>query len=140
VSLPVEFPILTPAGRPRARIQLVRFSYRRAFVPGQLVPLEGTAPEGCRPTLVVDGNEVRPVEPDDDGNFAIDVDTSELTPGYHVARVDCTDGQGVVESSFFVATPQSSSSTVAVVLVALMALVALGWVGIRGLIAGTGRV
>jgi len=41
-----------------------------------------------------------------------------------------------LETAFWVAAPQTSSSTLSVVLVALLTLVALGWVSIRGLASG----
>jgi hypothetical protein len=128
------------APRPKRapRIELIRSSFRRAFLPGQAVPLEGTVPEGCVPTLRVDGDVVGRVEPDANGEFATDVDTSELAPGYHVADVLC-GGDGVLESGFYVATPQSSSATLSVALVVLLALGALGWVGVRELTRRVGQ-
>lgn len=85
--------------------------------------------------LHVDGELVGAVDTDPAGNFALDVDTSGLSAGEHRAEIVCPAGT-ILETAFWVAAPQTSSSTLSVVLVALLTLVALGWVSIRGLASG----
>lgn len=113
-------------------LTLIRDDLRRAFVPGQPVRLDGTAPAGCRPMLRVDGKMVGPVAIDRGGRFTVDVDTSDLAAGRHLAEVLCPGGM-ILQTGFWVAAPQTSSSTLSVVLVVLLVLGALGWVSIRGL-------
>jgi hypothetical protein len=118
-------------------LTLIRDELRRAFVPGQPVRLDGTAPAGCRPLLRVDGEVVGPVATDRGGKFNVDVNTTELAAGRHVAEILCPGGM-ILQTGFWVAAPQTSSSTLSVVLVVLLVLGALGWVSIRGL-ASRGR-
>ena len=118
-------------------LTLIRDELRRAFVPGQPVRLNGTAPAGCRPTLRVDGETVGAVGIDRGGKFSVDVDTSELAAGRHRAEIVCPGGM-ILQTGFWVAAPQTSSSTLSVVLVVLLVLGALAWVSIRGL-ASRGR-
>lgn len=115
---------------------LIANQVRRAFVPGQPVHLSGTAPADCDPVLYVDEERVGPVDTDRIGEFDVDVDTSELGPGQHLAEVVCSDG-AILQTGFWVAATQTSSNTLSVALVALLVLSALGWVSVRGLISST---
>jgi hypothetical protein len=122
---------LLPSG-----LTLTSYQLRRAFVPGQPVRIDGTAPAGCDPVLHVDDQPVGPVDTNRGGDFSLDVDTSGLGPGQHRAEIVCSNGT-FLETGFWVAAPQTSSSTLSVVLVALLMVGALGWVGVRGLVSST---
>jgi hypothetical protein len=124
-------PVVVVPDQPIA-LTLIRNDLRRAFVPGQPVRLDGTAPAGCRPVLHVDGETVGAVETDADGKFTVDVDTTELGAGRHRAEIFCPGGM-ILQTGFWVAAPQTSSTTLSVVLVVLLVLGALGWVSVRGL-------
>ena len=129
---PIVEPVLVEPDEPIA-LTLIRNELRRAFVPGQPVRLDGTAPAGCsRPVLHVDGETVGPVDTDANGRFTVDVDTKELGAGRHRAEILCPGGM-ILQTGFWVAAPQTSSSTLSVVLVVLLVLGALGWVSARGL-------
>jgi hypothetical protein len=114
-------------------LTLTSYQLRRAFVPGQPVHLDGTAPADCDPVLHVDGEPAGAVDTDRAGDFSLDVDTSALSPGQHRAEIVCGNG-AFLETGFWVAATQASSSTLSVVLVALFSIGALGWVGARGLV------
>jgi hypothetical protein len=137
--LPIAPPFVEPVAvvpDEPAELTLIRDELRRAFVPGQPVRLDGTAPADCRPTLRVDGQMVGPVEIDRAGRYTVDVDTTELAAGRHLAEILCPGGM-IRQTGFWVAAPQTSSSTLSVVLVVLLVLGALGWVSIRGLTSRT---
>jgi hypothetical protein len=75
---------------------------------------------------------VGPVDTDRGGRFSVDVDTSDLGAGAHRAEISCPGGM-ILQTGFWVAAPQTSSSTLSVVLVVLLVLGALAWVSVRGL-------
>ena len=111
---------------------------RRARVAGEVVRLEGVAPPGCDPVLRVDDQLVGPVRVAGDGSFDIDVQTSDLDPGRHVAVVECTNPTApLLTKEFWVAAPLSSSNILLVALSSMTMLFGLGWVGVQTL-AGTG--
>ncbi|MGH9048892.1 MAG: hypothetical protein ACRDY4_04090 [Acidimicrobiia bacterium] len=114
-------------------LTLTNYQLRRAFVPGQPVRIDGTAPAGCDPVLHVDDQPAGKIDTNGAGDFSLDVDTSGLGPGQHRAEVVCSDGT-ILQAGFWVAAPQTSSSTLSVVLVALLVMGALGWVSVRGMV------
>jgi hypothetical protein len=134
--LPAQSPVVVPTPEQPVELTLIRDQLRRAFVPGQPVRLDGTAPADCEPVLRVDGEMVGPVDTDSGGRFTVDVDTSDLGAGQHRAEIVCPGGM-ILQTGFWVATPQTNSRTLSVVLVVLLMLGALGWVSIRGLASRT---
>ena len=133
---PVVEPVVAPTPEQPVELTLIRDQLRRAFVPGQPVRLDGTAPADCEPVLRVDGETIGSVDTDSGGRFTVDVDTSDLGAGQHRAEIVCPGGM-IRQTGFWVATPQTSSRTLSVVLVVLLMLGALGWVSVRGFASKT---
>ncbi len=113
---------------------------RRAFVAGESVRLTGTAPAGCDATLQVDGTALGPIEATAAGVFDLNVETSELPAGRHIAEVFCSNpATRLLRTVFWVAAPQSSSNLFFVALGSLLVIYAIGWAGLRTL-AGSSLV
>jgi len=111
---------------------------RRAFVAGESVHLAGTVPGGCDATLHLDGSAIGPVDATAAGVFSLDVVTSELPAGRHVAEVFCDNpSTRLSRTVFWVAAPQSSSNLFFVALGSLLVIYAIGWVGLRTLAGPT---
>jgi hypothetical protein len=124
--------ITPPPSVPVEEIQNVSYVLRRAFVAGQSVRVTGLAPNGCDPTLHLDGSLVGPIATSRDGAFDLSVATHDLPPGQHLAEVYCTNPAALlVRTQFWVAAPQSSSNLLFVVFSSLFVLYALGWVALR---------
>ena len=110
------------------------------LVAGEFVHLTDTVPKGCNPVLRVDDRFIGPVKIAGDGSFDLNVGTSDLAPGRHVAVVACTTPNvPFLTKVFFVSAPLSSSNIMLVALVSLLMLVALGWIGFQTLV-GAGAI
>ena len=106
---------------------------QRALVAGETVHVAGTAPDGCRPVLRVDGDVISGVAVGPGGTFDVGVATDELSAGRHVAEVVCSSSGVLVSKTFWIAAPLTSSDVLSVGMLSMFTLGALGWVGIRTL-------
>jgi hypothetical protein len=131
-------PVVVTEVKGEVAVQLISNTLRRAFVAGEGLHLAGDAPGGCDPRLRVDGKAVGPIAVGSGGGFDLDVPTSDLAAGRHVAEVFCSTSSATLRRTvFWVAAPQSSSNLFVVGLTSLLVLCALAWVCLRSLAGST---